>query len=510
MRYAEAKQIYDQKQYEDALIAFIEFFEYYKNNSRALYYIADCYFNLQKYDEALEYVVPYVDNQKICHNQMSGIICKIIKSSFEINKEEHKLKLAELLLELWVKSDEKEIQYLSTYGVLSRKMGCAEKYINILDELENKNILQDEYSKNAKLWCLYDCYIKTFNISDATENHEIEGFIERANYIIDNCEQKELINYHVNPYVFTIIKVVKILNTRSSINYGDIICWLMKLDVKELPNDNEGSFIAKNEKEYQYASSREFYYYQLARAYEKTDKYTECINICDQALQDDIQFHYRNRLWLTARKLYCECIVAEDKEAAIREYKKMADKNNYWYMQHKLANIYFRNNQMKEALIYGCKALDITQEDKKLINVILDLSYFFEANNDISAAKVFLQNAIAIKRKYHWQVDWGLQCRLRQYGLDEIGTIRVNDLKRICRRVLEVQPKEERYIGEIVKYTKNGYSGFIKQRQGENIFFNKSEIKSKMTLQIGSKVSYDISENKQGLVAKNIIMLEGE
>ena len=46
--------------------------------------------------------------------------------------------------------------------------------------------------------------------------------IEKSQFILKHCKQKELNEYKFNPLVFTIFKIVKVLKDRSSVNYKKI------------------------------------------------------------------------------------------------------------------------------------------------------------------------------------------------------------------------------------------------------------------------------------------------
>jgi len=377
MTYKEAKELYDRAKDETALNALIEFFEYHNNNKNILFYIANCYNELQRFSDGLNYILSKVDNDTFPYERYSTIILKLFKgllmtmidkeSNKPINKEEYEQEVNKIK-QLWL--DFKDVRFLSMYGFECRKIDCQKDYLLLLKSVEDENVLSDSYVKNAQLWCHYDVYIKKFVINQEITKEEVCEFIKNAEFITTNCCQEELDKYYSNPFGLTVVKVIKVLNQTMSCKYKEIIKWISLLDVDKLPLDDESQYTTSFGRECESASTREFYYYQIARAYEKTEEYEKCIEICNKALSEDIKFHYRNNLWIKARKLYCECQIAEDKEKAILNYKKVVDKNDFWFMKHKLASVYFNNNMMKEALTYNYLALDLRQDGYKLINVI--------------------------------------------------------------------------------------------------------------------------------------------
>lgn len=511
MKYCEAKQLYDNGYYEEALSAFIEFFDYHKNNLKVLSLIVDCFLRLEKFNEALQYILPKIDGKIFTHGKAGIIVREAIKASYDNADVQQKKGLCDLLIELNEASGNCVPTYISLYGQLCRKQKCAQDYLDYLFVIQDENVLQNKFVNDAKMWCLYDVGIKGIKISEEISDDEIELFLKTADSIVLNCSQLSQDQYFNNPYVLTVVKTVKMLNRRASVNYKLIIEWLKKLDVEQLPMDDVNTFITEFGREVESASTREFYYYQLARAYEKDEEYQECINVCDRALGELQKFHYRNHLWLTARKLFCECMVAYNKQEAIENYKRVVEKHQFWYMYHKLANIFWNNNQIKEALVYSCKAFDSSQEDKKLINVIDDLSYLFEANGDVHGAKIFAQAYVSIRNKYGWKIRYYARSRAELFGIDgeNKDPIRLSMLKTYCDNYLNnILGIKQKGFGEIVCFTKNGFSGFIKQSNGQQIFFNKAQIKNRTEPKIGDRVEFDFSKNDKGNIATNIVIKE--
>lgn len=520
MTYREAKVLYDNGEYEKALNAFIEFFEYYKNNQNALYYISDCYNKLGRFAEGLNYILPKIDNVNFCHNRYSVAISSLIRgllrnlideTNNEIIDSEKYLEYLNLLKQLWKDSNERI--YLSTYGFECRKIGNAEDYINILAKIEDVNILNDNYILNAKLWCLYEMYIKNFSLTNNINVIDYDEFLDKAKYIVANCKQNNIDNYYSNPFGLTIVKVVKILNQKSYCNYNEIINWITKLDVDSLPQNDEAQYTNSFGRECESASTREFYYYQLARAYEKIEDYNKCIEICNKALTEDIKFHYKNKLWLKARKLYCECQVAKNKTEAINNYRKIVDKNDFWFMKHKLASVYFNNNMMEEALKYNCLALDLRQEDKKLVNVIYDTIYVLEARGDIDKSREFLKEYLKIRNNYEWDIPYDIEAKAISYNISVnlSGRVDLKKLKNLANSVIATLNKHKVYRkGKVVFFTKNGFSGFIQCSGQNNIFFNKSQVVKNQDIRIGDIVEFEVRMSSKGPVAVNINIKESK
>ena len=516
MTYKEAKELYDTDKNEIALNALIEFFEYHNNNQNVLYYIADCYNELQRFSDGLNYILPKINNDTFPYERYSIIIRKLYKGLLlslmdnESNKpldRDKYLHEANNIKQLWI--DFQDVKALSMYGFECRKIDCQKEYLDIIETIEDDEILSEPYVKNAQLWCIYDIYIKKFSINLDTTKEDFDVFLEKANFITDNCCQEEVEKYYTNPYGLTIVKVVKILNQRTYCNYKDIIKWISLLDVDKLPHNDENQYVTSFGRECESASTREFYYYQITRAYEKNREYEKCIELCNKALSEDIKFHYKNKLWIKARKLYCECQIAEDKIKAINNYKKIVDKNDFWFMKHKLASVYFNNNMMKDALKYNCLALDLRQEDKKLINVIYDLIYIFEAENDYEKSKVCLIEYLKIRNNNGWDIPFDIEAKAKLYKIntDMMGKVNLQHLRNICFCDKRKNMLTKKQIGTVRSFTSNGYSGFIQMMDKSMIFFNKIEAKS-IQLSIGDIVEFELGNNVKGRMAIKIQLKE--
>lgn len=517
MTYKEVKELYDTAKDETTLNALIEFFEYHNNNKNVLYYIADCYNELQRFSDGLNYILPKINNETFPCERYSTIICKLFKgllttmidkeSNKPLNMEKYSQEVCKIK-QLWV--DFKDVKFLSMYGFECRKTNCQKEYLDLLENVEDKDILSDTYVKSAQLWCYYDLYIKKFAFNNKTKKEEFDKFINNAEFVIKNCYQEELDKYYNNPYGLTVVKVVKTLNQRSFCNYKEIIKWILLLDVDKLPYNDEYSFTTSFGRECESASTREFYYYQITRAYEKIGEYEKCIDICNKALSEDMKFHYRNNLWIKARKLYCECQIAQDKRKAIMNYKRIVDKNDFWFMRHKLANVYFNNNMMEEALTYSYLALDLRQEDSKLINVINDLIYIFEALSDYEKSKLCLIEYLKIRNNNGWDIPCDIEGKAKLYNIDlELkGKTNLKYIKHICScKINHDIKKQDKFVGVVKSFTKNGFSGFIESSNKNNIFFNKVEAKN-IELKIGDVVEFELGKNAVGPIAIKIHLKE--
>lgn len=438
---------------------------------------------------------------------------KLIKYSEEEAKnaiEEKNFPLAiEIYKKLCIDDGFRNQNMLAKYGWALRKGGKSKEFIIICREYIKTKKINHKFLKNILCWCLYDEYIRNYTekdieIEEEEQKEKFEEFLKRANYIVNNTEQLPFDDYCINPYVLTIKKVIKIYNERSSTNYKEIISWLSKLNPDIL---SEKVFVFNDDKvkERELASIKEIYYQNMAKCYEKIKKYDKCIDICEKAFTEIKKFHYKNQIWLRARMYYCKCIIPSATQEDFENYKKLAYKEDFWFMYHKLSQICYRNGKIEDALLYGCKAVACKYEYEKMINLFQDIGLLWEAQSDYENAKIFFHASIYYRNRKYWNIPEELRYAASNYEIDPEIKVNVNKLKRIAENY--IYQKEKRCFGEIKTILKHGCSGFIKQSNGEeDIYFNIRDICNKKNIKNGMRVEYIIENINGNKRAKNILI----
>jgi len=404
--------------------------------------------------------------------------------------------LANSILEnLWEKSSKSDPYLLFDYGKMLRKVNESEIFVNICRDLGNDNpVMSNKWIISTLCWCLYDAYIKNYTF---TNTDDFEPFLKRAKYVVDNCEQMDGTEHFKTPYFITIKKVIKIYNDKASTNYKEILKWLSHLDPDKLSEDvfcfqdNEG-------KEREIASPKEFYYQHMAKSLEKSNKFEDCVIICDTALKQIKKFHYRNHIWLQARMYYCKCMLQDDIETAIEEYKNLAQKENYWFMFHKISQICFRYNKINDALLYACKAYNTRFEHEKMVNLLFDTALLWQAKGDNSKAIIFFQATAFYRNRQGWFISEELNYVVSSLNIDIDKKPDINQILRISKEhVASIEGTPIRILGEIINILPHGKAGFIKPKQGSsNIYFNVKDVSEKRHVAVGDIVEYDIKQVK--------------
>lgn len=381
------------------------------------------------------------------------------------------------------------------YCRILRKLERSKDYLDIIYDLINNKIFEEAMFVDDISWCIYDVYVKEY---DESMNYDI---IKESKFILERCSQPEEKNTFENPLVFTIFKIVKVIKNRSTVNYKLIAELLEKLDCKKLSTTDTFKFIDDKNKERELASKREQYYQDLSKAYEKLRKYDECYKLCSIALSNDINWHYRNDLWLYARQCYCKCMLSNGDNNDIDDYVKIAEKNRFWYMYHKLANVYFSHGDIDNALKYACKGFDITNDVEKKVNLMYDLGLLFEAKKKYNEAKLFFQCCFYYRNMNGWAVSSDLEYKVKYYEIDDNIKPNLKKLKNITISILS----ESFNIGEIKMIDKQKGFGFIKTNNNQDIHFRTRNIRNKQRfIPVGCFVEFDIENTEKGITAVNI------
>lgn len=405
--------------------------------------------------------------------------------------------LTKTILEvLWDNSNKDDEYLLYDYGKALRKTKKSIKFVEIYRELnDNKKIISNKWIVSMLCWCLYDSYIKNYSVSN---KNGFNNFINNAEHIINNCEQMNADEHYKNPYVLTIKKVVKIYTEKSSSNFNKIIEWLSYLAPDRL-SEEVFNFQDETGKDRELASIKEFYYQHMAKALEKTEKYEDCITICETAFKQISKFHYRNDTWLKARMYYSKCMVNEDIESAIREYKELADRENYWFMYHKLSQICFRYNKVSDALLYASKAYSGRFEYEKMVNLLLDTALLWQARGNNENANFFFQASAYYRERQGWMIPEELKYAINLFDIDVKVKPNIILIKSISKDYITIiEGKSNRLEGKIFNIFSHGGSGFIEpSKGGTNVYFNMKDVGGKALIK-GDRVEYEMSKGKDG------------
>ena len=385
--------------------------------------------------------------------------------------------------------------YISGFFRCCKSLNQLQEFIEVYEK--NPNFINDESICNQYGWAIYNEFIKNY------DKDNLEELLVNARKIISVCQQPSLENYNANPFVLTIIKVVKKLKEKNNPSFKTIKEWITLLDLDKLKDDNEFKYKDSDGFDRENPSHKEFYIQTLSKCYEKLGEYRECVKFCEKALSLGIKWHYKNQRWIKARLLFCQCMVAEDYDVALENYKKLVLKNKFWYMYHKLSKLFFRKPDINSALLFECYALDIKEDPKMLVNVYEQLAYLCQAEGKIEEMKKFAQAAYYYRNLNSWNISDELYYLVELYELNSTGVPNMLHLKKICNDIIIEKEGLLVVDGKVRNFTKNHLSGFILSNElSKDVFFNLSDVEfNGHNLEINDVVNFKVIKVEKGLKA---------
>jgi len=367
---------------------------------------------------------------------------------------------------------------LSRIGNSLRKLNQQAAFVEKINELGFDLLKGNNFVLQNYIWCLYDIKIKTYEISDDVEAYK--QFVTASNIIVDNCVQLPLEEGFKNPYILTIKKYIRILKNKSSVNHHEVLKWISKLNPDLLSmtpyiiNDEDGN-------EFSVASDKEFFYYIRSKALEKTGNYQECAECCDLGIKifEGQKLHYRNHIWFVARKFYCKCMLNLNIEE-IKNYEKIVRNYKFWYMYHKLSNLYFRIGETRTALIYSLKAfLSDKFDPEKMINLFYDIGMLLEANGKNDYAKLYYHCTTHYRSKFRWHINEELRFIINQKNIDYNANVNQHKLRKTTVDLLLTYEKFEK--GRITEINRGKKFGFITYSLNKKMHFKLKVFSQKVT-----------------------------
>ena len=412
------------------------------------------------------------------------------------------LKVVRVLVNIDSNNFEKQLEWMQKIDV------------ELLDSISDTFVAEDgneitnsskERYYNQMCWILYKKVISGYD-EEITSNN-FDEFIETAEYIVENCDQKSSDVWLENPYVLTVLKVVKIYNKKNFKNYSKILEWISKLD-PSLLSEEIFSFKDSEGKDRELASAKEYYYQHISKAYEKLRKFEKCVAICDLGLEEIKKWHYKNHIWIRARRYYSNCMITDDFDEAIKEYIKLAERESHWFMFHKVSLLYLSKGRIDDALSFAAKAFTASRrfDIEKMINLVYDIGILLQAKSKSNQANIFFQACGYYRNLREWKLSEELRFIIKENNIDISKKFDLNKLRLIIKEYISSNSnlkldEKKVFTGKIHKILTNG-DGFIERKNNESLYFKVRENKGFI---IDDIVTFEIGYNKdQKPIAINV------
>jgi tetratricopeptide (TPR) repeat protein len=399
--------------------------------------------------------------------------------------------------------------------------------IKNLDEWVEK---QKDFDKvqNIYSWLLYDIHIKNFQSSNITQHEKgIKKLLEYSNQKDFSVEGVDDIPC---PYTLGVFKLIK--NYRKpNLNITKVAEWIEELEPAKLSR-KENVFTDQTGKERRLASPYEDYYAILSSLRIKEERFNECIELCDYALENIKRFHYDNDIWFKRRKALSLIKIDREEEGFELLISLSKDrKGDKWFLYHEIAEVYFENEDYSHALEYCKKGIKAFGDEAFKINLLILTARTLFKLERLDDAAILANYMVGISVVYDLKEKADLS-RITSYFKIDKSTIEIPKkyLANYRRKVDEIFKIDRNIINKKKKFTPrksikikdgdevkgwisavhgNGKSGHVKVGN-DAYFFSMKEVKAdkqKLDRGINVMLGFKDAMDRDGNPDKHAVIL---
>jgi len=276
-------------------------------------------------------------------------------------------------------------------------------------------------------------------------------------------------------------------------------------------------FIATEERgEIEIASDKEKYFSLKSKALLKLGEYSDCIEICDVALNTFDRFHYNNDLWLKMRQGICHDKLGDSElgESILSELLNTKAGSDKWFIYRDIAEIYYEQANFEKAWQYAVNAAYYGNEPQYMINLYLLQTRLLYKLNRKEEGELLAKLMFAIIKENGWNIKSEFSKLFAFYNLKS------DEIKGINEYLISAKEfwNQERYQdikrenGEIIWIHNDGKKGKIKAIDGSIRFFSKKDLRRRVrdlkTLKSSRVEYYPVKNFKGDIIAEDIQILE--
>lgn len=405
--------------------------------------------------------------------------------------------------ELWkmqksTKQDEKYEWDGWGYALCLNHFKRFEEALSICKEVYSKT-KTNKYIKNTYAWAAYNLHIKNID----TEKVKIDEILKYAKGIIDLTKntQEDLAR------IETVLKIMD--NLEAIKRWNDVLEWSKYLSPEKLKTEKYNHTLPGG-KIVALPSPKEKWFSKVTKAYEKLERYKECLDLTNKALEflpDDV--------WLTRRRAICLGHLGQNEES-LKLLTTIAARKKEWFIYKDIAEIYYQKNDMVKALKYcyeGSSQAIRNPKQENLWELYFLIAQIHNRSNNLDTAKKYCLLSGLLRTEHGWMIPPNLQKLANElkvtFDQAQNSLVLIKELSRDWA--------ENRYSGKEIKsgmiktIMPNGKSGFISTGKPPDYFFSVRDFKgNKKYCVVNTKVtfylekSFDKKKNKETDIAVNI------
>lgn len=375
------------------------------------------------------------------------------------------------------------------------------EYLAVLDgykEMRSK-FPSFDHPKYTMCWSLYYAYLKGFDFKTG----DIELYRQRIDLILSSMPQNNNNNLLLKIIVFQFCGAIMDGFIGESRDYALIESYLNKID-PEMLSKSEG--VSKDG--IPLASDYEKWYSYMAKALLEQQKYDECIECCNKALDTISKFHYNNNIWFNYRKAKSLRALNKEAEGTAIINEALSGRFSHWCLYEYLFDNAVSADDEKSANIYGAKCATADREHKMRVTFYQKYAEFLENHDNIREAMLLHQLIILVRQEEGWNeksyfADWNISDEVKQMSKEDI----LKELNAFWRKLADSDKLE----GYITKILPNGSSGFISDNDGNSYYFSARDFKANKTkMAEGQRVKFNLVDGfdkKKNIKTKNAISI---
>lgn len=379
----------------------------------------------------------------------------------------------------------------------------SKRYSEGLEVCREAYPLHKEFSnlQNVYAWCIYFMEIKVEEVLEEPR------FLKAANGILRLSRQDD----KYSPYTQTCIKVLKHLHSKENYPAERILEWTERI-IPELLSKETFSFVDQSGKTRELASEKETWYQYRIKALYESEKYEECIQLANQALQCIHKAHYDNPIWWKRYIALSNRGLGKQQEA-LDLLESLYLKKPEGFIAKEIADAYYEMKEVEQAFRYTIEGLLSHAEIDKKVKMIDLLAHILADKGEVEEAKAHWRFLYYFKQDQEQKISAALQAKITQYQVPIGEALDLNKAAFSLKKQWEKWKFEDRkrLEGVIDNILPNGKAGFVKVGSRESYYFRISySLSKKPWLQKGQRVSFyleDAYDKKKQRAVQNAIKL---
>ncbi|BES64789.1 hypothetical protein SANA_12280 [Gottschalkiaceae bacterium SANA] len=371
------------------------------------------------------------------------------------------------------------------YSYCLKGSGHIDKAIEVSKSIY-KHSSDFKINNDMLAWLLFEKYYK--EKKDNYSYIEVDNMYKIALFVPRLVTQEKKSPFE--RIVLTMIKIIK-NHDGNSINANEKVLNLIELiDPNKLSLEPRISKSSRKQRVYQ--SNREMYYATKTKVLLNLDKFSECLDCCEDAYASIKVFHHDNDIWIDIRRALCKAKL-EGPLVAIAEMKQISMKKKHWIIFYELGKLYESVGDQENALLNYCRASISSEPIKMKVKLYYDTYQLLKEAKEKNWAEVHAFYIVRIKE----QQGWNLTPELAEIKKKNEGYDKSIEFIGACLRKYWIDSIHKvlgEKTGKIIKIDKSNRFGFIKSNN-ESYYFQSKSVLNSHKIVVNDQVKFCIIES---------------